>query len=102
MRATAALGLLLLLGACAWLQERAPLTADDHLRIACDSYAGTLNALAVQRELGHLSAEQIRSVDQTIALLSPTCTGAPGASVSLETLEAHLIRLIEAKEQAQR
>ena len=99
----AALGLLLLLGACnAWPSDRAPLTTDDRLRIACDSYAGTLRALAVQRQLGHLSAEQIQSVDQAIAMLSPTCTGAPGATVSLATLEAQLILLIEAKEQAQR
>lgn len=105
MRITILLALGLAVSACGplgWPVSGGPaLSAADGLRIACDSYDGTLDALAVQRELGHLSAEQIASVDRAIALLSPTCTGTPGATVSLAVLEAQLIELIKLKEAKQ-
>jgi hypothetical protein len=92
---------ILILAGCAAMP---PADLDDRVRSACTVYRSTLSALAVQNRLGNITAEQEQVVDAAIVQIRPWCQ--PGATVAagpaLDTIEAALIRMIEAKEEATR
>ncbi len=105
MRAGAVLPVLVLAG-CAGLPawpEGPPPTAADGLRIACDSYDTTLEAITVQRRLGHLSGDQVVAVSEAILVIGSLCSEpASDPAAALDAVQEQLIRMIEIKEAAKR
>lgn len=74
------------------------------LDIQCNTYANTLDALAVHNELGNLSTGQEATVDQVVAVVGPLCRAqaagtiaAPDIDETLRTVELELIRMAKIK-----
>lgn len=72
----------------------------QNLLTACDSYADTLDALAVRNRLGLLSGETQDEVDRIDAVVGPICDGSVPRSdpdAALAIVEEALVALIEVK-----
>jgi len=98
-----AVGLLLLLGACA--SPGAPsgqLTSAQSLAVSCRGYAGTLMAMSVWKPA--MNAEEIAAVDLGMSVVSPLCRAAARGEIAdydlaLASIRRHLrgILTIEAE-----
>lgn len=95
MKRVAALLVALALVACA------SVSTSRQLDIACGSYADSINALAIQNELGNLSAEWQDDINLIRQTIGPICSGENDdltPSAALTRVEAALVSLIEAQE----
>lgn len=94
-----ALMLMVMLSACVG----SPMSADQRLQVACDSYSATLGKLAVDRRLGLLSRSAETRIDQAVIVLAPVCEEIEDVNTEavVRTVETHLIMMLEEKQNAE-
>ena len=86
---------LLFVSACGVALPGAPLPV-DRLRLACDTYATSLEIMAPMVVAGRMSAGSIALVDSVIVFAGPVCSaefGAPPEAVLAE-LEVRVLQLL--------
>jgi len=74
-----------------------PVPVEQAVLIGCDSYADTLNALAVRNRLGLVSGDMQDRVDEVVNVVGPLCDGTYVMSSPDDTLaviEGGLVALI--------